>query len=59
MPRRAVLAIGAVNAAWVAASIAALLVGALSPTAAGTVWIVAQAIVVAGFAELQLGARDR
>ena len=59
VPRGAALAIAGVNAAWVAASIAALAAGGLSPTAAGTVWIVAQAIVVAGIAELQLGARGR
>ena len=61
IPRPAVLAIVAVNALWAVASIAAAIGGLDSPTAAGTIWIVAQAIVVAAFAELQIStlARER
>ena len=57
-PGRAVTAIVAANAAYAAGCLVAAILGAGSPTAAGTVWIVLQALVVAGFAELQLaGAR--
>ena len=55
----AVPAIVAANVAWAAASITAAVAGWGSPTTAGTVWIVLQAIVVAGFAELQLTALRR
>jgi hypothetical protein len=54
IPRAPVLAIVAGNAAWAAGSIVAAIAGWGDPTTAGTVWIVMQAIVVAGFAELQL-----
>jgi hypothetical protein len=47
-------AIVAVNAAWAAGSIVFALAGWGSPETAGTVWIVLQALVVAGFAELQV-----
>jgi len=50
----AVRAIVAVNALWVAGSIVFALAGWGSPDTAGTVWIVLQALVVAGFAELQV-----
>jgi hypothetical protein len=50
---RAVPAIVAVNALWALASVALAIAGWQDPTTAGTVWIVLQAIVVAGFAELQ------
>jgi hypothetical protein len=50
----AVSAIVAVNAAWVVGSLVFALAGWGSPETAGTVWIVLQAIVVAGFAELQV-----
>ncbi len=53
IPRPAVFAIIAVNAAWAVGSIVLAAAGWDSPTTAGTVWIVAQALVVAGFAELQ------
>ena len=57
-PRRptaaAVRAIVAVNALWVVGSIVFALAGWGSPDTAGTVWIVLQALVVAGFAELQV-----
>ncbi len=59
VPRAAVRAIVAINAAWVAASVVVAIGGWTSPTVAGAVWIVAQAIVVAGFAELQVAALKR
>ena len=60
IPRAPVIAIVAGNAAWAAGSIVAAIAGLGDPTAAGTVWIVLQAVVVAGFAELQLtGLRRR
>jgi hypothetical protein len=60
IPRVPVLAIIAGNAAWAAGSIVAAIAGLGDPTTAGTVWMVMQAVVVAGFAELQLtGLRRR
>jgi hypothetical protein len=53
----AVTAIVAVNVVWAVDSLAAAIVGLGSPTAVGTVWIVAQAIVVAAFAGLQWRSR--
>ncbi|MEV0337200.1 hypothetical protein [Nocardia sp. NPDC050717] len=50
-PAAAAVAIG--NTAWVVASLAAALTGALSLTTVGTVWAVLQAITVGGFAALQ------
>ena len=50
----AVAAIVAVNALWVAGSLVFAVAGWGSPETAGTVWIVLQALVVAGFAELQV-----
>jgi hypothetical protein len=50
----AVRAIVVVNVLWAAGSIVFALAGWGSPETAGTVWIVLQAIVVAGFAELQV-----
>ncbi|MDP8966970.1 MAG: hypothetical protein M3N04_00050 [Actinomycetota bacterium] len=47
------------NAAWALASIAAAVGDWTSPTTIGTSWIGAQAIVVAGFAELQAAALKR
>jgi hypothetical protein len=49
-----VAAVIAGNALWVIASLAAAIAGWQDPTTAGTVWIVLQAIVVAGFADLQV-----
>lgn len=49
----------AANAAWAVGSVAAAAVGWHSPTVAGSIWIVMQAVVVAGFAELQLTALRR
>ena len=42
------------NALWVIASLAVAIAGWQDPTTAGTVWIVLQAMIVAGFAELQV-----
>ena len=50
----AVRAVVAVNVAWVLASLALAALGLGSPTTAGTVWAVLQAVVVGGFAELQV-----
>lgn len=50
------IAIG--NLVWVAASVAMVVFGWHDPTTAGSVWIAAQAALVAGFADAQLlGAR--
>jgi hypothetical protein len=57
-PAAAVKAIVAVNAVWALDSVVAAVAGWGSPETAGTVWIVLQAVVVAGFAALQaLGLR--
>ena len=50
----AVAAVIAGNVAWVAGSLALAIAGWEDPTTAGTVWIVLQALIVAGFAELQV-----
>ena len=50
----AVRAIVAVNVLWAAGSIVLALAGWGSPETVGTIWIVLQALVVAGFAELQV-----
>jgi hypothetical protein len=49
----AALAVIAVNVLWAADSIAFLLSGLSDPTTVGGIWIVLQALVVAGFAALQ------
>jgi hypothetical protein len=49
----AALVVIALNVLWAADSIAFLATGVSDPTTAGAVWIVMQAIVVAGFAALQ------
>ncbi|MFB7879049.1 hypothetical protein ACFC06_27710 [Nocardia sp. NPDC056064] len=55
-PATAAVALG--NSAWVVASLAALLSGALSPTTVGAVWTVMQSVTVGAFAALQyLGLR--
>lgn len=41
------------NFAWVAASVIVLMTGVIDPTVLGTVFVVSQAVVVAGLAELQ------
>ena len=58
----AALVVIAVNVLWAADSIVFLLSGLSDPTTAGAIWIVMQALVVAGFAGLQAmtrGASDR
>ncbi|GGO59854.1 hypothetical protein ABT039_08160 [Streptomyces lasiicapitis] len=45
-----------VNVLWAVAGVAALVLGWLEPSTAGLVWIPLQALVVAAFAALQLGA---
>ena len=57
--RAAVLAVVAGNAIWALASVVAAGAGWGDPTTAGTVWLVLQALVVAGFAALQLVAVER
>ena len=52
--RGAVQAIIVANVVWAAGSIVAAIAGWGSPETVGTVWMVLQAVVVAGFAELQL-----
>jgi len=51
---RAVAAIITGNVLWVLASAVYVIAGWHDPTTAGVVWTVMQAIVVAGFAELQV-----
>jgi hypothetical protein len=53
IPRPAVATIAAANVLWALGSIAFAAADASSPTTVGTVWIVLQALVVAGFAALQ------
>lgn len=53
----AALAVIAVNVLWAADSIAFLASGLSDPTTVGGIWIVMQALVVAGFAVLQAAAR--
>lgn len=59
MARPAAATIIALNAAWAIGCIAAALADVGTPTTVGAVWIVAQALVVAGFAELQLAGLRR
>jgi hypothetical protein len=51
--RGAILTVVALNGLWVAASLGLLAAGEIAPTALGTTFVVAQAVVVAIFAELQ------
>jgi hypothetical protein len=53
VPRMAVADIAAANAVWALGSVVFAAAGASSPTTVGTIWIVLQALVVAGFAALQ------
>ena len=55
----AALTVIAVNVLWAADSIAFRLSGVSDPTTAGGIWIVLQALVVAGFAALQAVSRRR
>ena len=59
MARPAPAAIIVLNGAWAVGCIAAALAGAGSPTTIGAAWMIAQALVVAGFAELQLAGLRR
>jgi hypothetical protein len=52
-PRPLVADIAAANALWAVGSLVFAAAGASSPTTVGIVWIVMQALVVAGFAALQ------
>ena len=54
IPRGPVYAIVGANAIWAVDSVVTAIAGWGDPTTAGTVWILLQAVVVAGFAELQL-----
>jgi hypothetical protein len=57
---RAAAAVVVLNELWVVGSLLVAVTGLGSPTAVGTVWIVLQAGVVAGFAALQtVGLRRR
>jgi hypothetical protein len=58
-PISAVRLVIAANVIWVAASLMLLVSGFVEPTAAGYVLISAQALVVGGFAELQMMALRR
>lgn len=57
--RGGVVAVIALNAAWAAGSVVMAIGGWSSPTTIGTLWIVAQALVVGVFAELQATALRR
>ena len=59
MARPAPAAIIALNAVWAIGSVAAVLADLGTPTTAGAAWMIAQALVVAGFAELQLAGLRR
>lgn len=58
-PRAGVRTIIALNLAWAAASILALVSGAIEPTSLGMAFVIFQAVVVAGFADLQYVALRR
>ncbi|MGN9842880.1 hypothetical protein ACTMTI_32635 [Nonomuraea sp. H19] len=47
-------AVIALNIIWTLGSVAAVVTGALNFTTAGAIWAIAQALTVAGFAELQI-----
>jgi hypothetical protein len=53
VPRLVVADIAAANALWALGSVVFAGTAASSPTTVGTIWIVLQALVVAGFAALQ------
>jgi hypothetical protein len=59
IPAGAVRAVVGLNALWAIGSLVAAIAGWGTPSTAGVVWIVIQAVVVAGFAELQLFALRR
>jgi hypothetical protein len=54
LTRTATRAVIALNIVWTLASVAAVVTGAMDLTTIGAVWAVAQALVVALFAELQI-----
>ncbi|GAB3195951.1 hypothetical protein GCM10027261_17500 [Geodermatophilus arenarius] len=56
VPRGAAEVVVGANALWAAGSVVAVVAGRFDLTAAGTVWVLLQAAVVAGFAALQLTA---
>lgn len=53
-PRPVVRAIIALNVAWVIASLALLVTGRVAPSALGIAFVIAQALAVGVFAELQI-----
>jgi hypothetical protein len=53
-PRRVIWTVIVLNAAWVIGSLALLVGGWVAPTTLGTAFVIAQAVVVGVFAELQL-----
>ena len=59
IPAAAVRTIVALNVAWAAGSLLAAIAGWGSPSTAGTVWIVVQAVAVADLAALQLAGLRR
>jgi hypothetical protein len=59
IPAAPVRAIVALNVAWAIGSLVVVIAGWGDPSTAGAVWTVLQAVVVAGFAELQLFALRR
>jgi hypothetical protein len=54
--RRAVLAIAGLNLVWVTGSLGLLFSGWVQPSSAGYAFVIAQAVLVATFAELQIRA---
>ena len=54
--RGEMIAVAALNAVWVAGSLVFGATGAAAPDTVGTVWVLLQALVVSGFAGLQLAA---
>jgi hypothetical protein len=56
MPRLALVDIAAVNALWVAASLALLVTGWIAPNMLGVLFVLAQAAAVLVYTVLQLGA---
>jgi hypothetical protein len=55
----AVEAVVVANVLWAIGSVVAVVTGAGSPTTVGAVWLVLQAVVVAGFAALQVAGLRR
>jgi hypothetical protein len=59
IPKAAVMAIVDANIAWALGSLVVAATQGDALTTTGTVWIVLQALTVAGFAALQLASRNR